>query len=200
MASYNEMISSFGKSINEIASEFAGVDNYAKTIFPGLKKLEEEFAQTIAGDTKLSSSLMDDKVQRTVRETLEGIEGIPNIDEIVNKVHAQTYEKDIDGLADIIAKHSDKADIAVNIMKDDAKEVIDAGLNPNNLSLGLIDKAKKYPKAYFFSHPDKKIRNTRIGTAVGVYAGVSVGGRYLSGGTLTTDSYGRKDIAGIPLL
>ena len=59
--------------------------------------------------------------------------------------------------------------------------------------------SSKYPQAYF-KNPDKKVRNTRIGTAVGAYAALSVGGRYLQGGTLTTDQYGRKDIAGIPFL
>ena len=65
--------------------------------------------------------------------------------------------------------------------------------------MSIPDKIMKYPQAYF-KNPDKEIRNTRIGTAVGVYTALSVGGRYLQGGTLTTDEYGRKDIAGIPFL
>lgn len=36
--------------------------------------------------------------------------------------------------------------------------------------------------------------------AVGLYAGVTVGGRLLSGGTLTTNSRGERDIVGIPFI
>ena len=43
-----------------------------------------------------------------------------------------------------------------------------------------------------------KLKNIKV-LAVSLVA-LSVGGRYLQGGTLTTDQYGRKDIAGIPFL
>ena len=73
-----------------------------------------------------------------------------------------------------------------------SREITDTDISP-------YQKPFIYPVAYF-SNPDKHIRHTRINTAIGTYAGVAVGGRYLSGGTLTRDKYGRKDIAGIPFL
>ena len=60
-------------------------------------------------------------------------------------------------------------------------------------------KAKEYTKSYY-SAPDSKTRNTRIAATVGTASALAVGGRYLSGGTLTTDRYGQKDIAGIPFI
>ena len=60
-------------------------------------------------------------------------------------------------------------------------------------------KAKEYTKSYY-SAPDTKTRNTRIAATVGTASALAVGGRYLSGGTLTTDRYGQKDIAGIPFI
>lgn len=197
MSTYKKLISDIGKGFGDIAKEIAGSD-YARTIYPGKQALVTELNQTIAGNAKLAGGLMDDKVQATVRGTLEAME-MPGIDDMVGKVHAKSYEKDIEGLADEIAKHSDKADVAIGMMKEEAKEVVDAGLNPNALNLDIIDKATKYPRAYF-SHPDKKVRENRIATAAAAYAGVAIGGRYLSGGTLTTDNYGRKDIAGIPFI
>lgn len=60
-------------------------------------------------------------------------------------------------------------------------------------------KAKEYTKSYY-SAPDNKTRNTRIAATVGTASALAVGGRYLSGGTLTRDQYGQKDIAGIPFI
>lgn len=55
------------------------------------------------------------------------------------------------------------------------------------------------PRAYFdVTDPAKK--KARITTAAVGYAGVAVGGRYLSGGTLTRDNYGQRDIAGVPFI
>lgn len=60
-------------------------------------------------------------------------------------------------------------------------------------------KAKEYTKSYY-SAPDNKTRNTRIAATVGTASALAVGGRYLSGGTLTRDQYGQKDITGIPFI
>ena len=60
-------------------------------------------------------------------------------------------------------------------------------------------KAKEYTKSYY-SAPNNKTRNTRIAATVGTASVLAVGGRYLSGGTLTRDQYGQKDIAGIPFI
>lgn len=52
-------------------------------------------------------------------------------------------------------------------------------------------------KGYF---GDETYGKTRIKTAVGVGAATAVGVRYLSGGNLTTNTQGERDIAGIPFI
>lgn len=205
MSNWGEMISSFGKSINEIASEFAGVDNYAKTIYPGLKELEEEFAQTIAGSKTLMGSKLDDYAQESVRSILEKASSKNNIpeeviEELTKSVHAKSLDGDIDNIAKKLSEYTDKSDTIAEVLKKKANAAIDSHIgDTSNLGLSTPEKVMKYPRAYF-SHPDKKIQDTRIKSAVAAYAGLTVGGRYLSGGTLTSDNYGRKDIAGVPFL
>ena len=73
---------------------------------------------------------------------------------------------------------------------------------PIDREKAINSKGKKmivYPKTYYWN-PDKTIRNTRIAATIGTASALAVGGRYLSGGTLTTDRYGQKDIAGIPFI
>lgn len=55
----------------------------------------------------------------------------------------------------------------------------------------------RFAKGYF---GDKTYGGTRIKTAVGAYAGVNLGGRFLSGGGITTNNQGERDIAGIPFV
>ena len=66
-------------------------------------------------------------------------------------------------------------------------------------NLKWYQKAKEYTSAYYLN-PDKKTRNTRIAATAGTVSAVAVGGRFLSGGTLTRDQYGQKNIAGIPFI
>ena len=47
---------------------------------------------------------------------------------------------------------------------------------------------------------DAKYGGTRIKAAVGAGAAVGLGGRYLSGGNLTTNAQGERDIVGIPFV
>lgn len=204
MASYanmmKELMEGTAQDMKKAARNIAkkpAVKQYFDSIYPGKTNLINELNQTIANDPKMSAKWMDERVQKRVSDTLEDLVPKDKIEELSQTVHSATYSDDIDELAKSIGQYTDKADIASKIMKDEAKEVIDNGLD--NIKPGLYDKITKYPQAYF-KNPDKKVRNARIGTAIGAYAGLTVGGRYLQGGTLTTDQYGRKDIAGIPFL
>ena len=204
MASYanmmKELMEGTAQDMKKAARNIAkkpAVKQYFDSIYPGKTNLINELNQTIANDPKMSAKWMDERVQKRVKDTLEDLVPKDKIEELSQTVHSATYSDDIDELAKSIGQYTDKADIASKIMKDEAKEVIDNGLD--NIKPGLYDKITKYPQAYF-KNPDKKVRNARIGTAIGAYAGLTVGGRYLQGGTLTTDQYGRKDIAGIPFL
>ena len=57
----------------------------------------------------------------------------------------------------------------------------------------IIDKTK----AYFNDEVNGSYRKKAV---AGIYGGVAVGGRVLSGGSLTHNSDGERDIAGIPFI
>lgn len=204
MASFSEFMSGIGKGAEELASEIAG-SNYIKTIFPGMAELEKEFAETIAGSKKLMGTKLDVYAQNAVQDNLNKMASklnIPDnvISELANNVHASSLDSDIDKLAKELSKYTDKSDKVAEVLKKNAGSAVEGHIgDADALALSIGEKITKYPQAYF-AHPDKKIRNTRIQSAVAAYAGVAVGGRYLSGGTLTKDQYGRKDIAGVPFL
>lgn len=54
-------------------------------------------------------------------------------------------------------------------------------------------------KDYYTNGSNRELATKAAATA-GVYAAGAIGGRYLSGGTLTTNNQGESDIAGIPFI
>lgn len=184
----------FGETIHDVASSIAN-SNWAKNVIPSVNELN----QTIVNNTKLAQSLHTENIQKSLSTMFQGID-IPEEEAIrmAKNVNAKNYEKAIDDLSDDISKYTDKP---VDKVMQRAKAITEEELSKtiDTSTISTADKILKYPKAYF-SNPDKHIKNTRIGTAVGGYAALTVGGRYLSGGTLTTDNYGRGDIAGVPFL
>ena len=178
-----------GETIEDVASSISN-SKWAKSIIPSVNELNK----TIASNSKLSSSLIQENVQKNIASTLNynlkmSSEEANNISK---KINIKSFEADIDKLELDENTSNTLKRVTKNIIEKEQKNV-------DVESMSIPDKIMKYPQAYF-KNPDKKIRNTRIGTAVGTYAALSVGGRYLQGGTLTTDQYGRKDIAGIPFL
>lgn len=192
---YKKMMSGLTKGAKELAEEIAG-SNFGKTIFPGKEALINELNTTIAQDEKFVSSIIKEDVQKQIARSLNGVLGFDaeEANKIATSISPDNFSNDIDNLSGKIGEEN------VEKLKKVTENTINkAKQNIDTSDLSIPDKIMKYPKAYF-SNPDKNIRNTRIATAAATYAGVTVGGRYLSGGTLTTDSYGRKDIAGVPFL
>lgn len=196
-----------GQTIDEIAQSIAG-SKYAQALYPGKEQLINELNQTIASNTRLASSIMQENVQKPVGSVLNNQVGFDAEEaaKIAKKIKPKSYEADIDNLRNTLAQKISNED-ELNSTIDKLKKVTEATINKekkNGVKVNSIqDKLMKYPQAYFMS-PHKGVNNARIATAIGAgataYTGLAVGGRYLSGGTLTTDSYGRKDIAGIPLI
>lgn len=187
-------LNSVGAKIQDVASSVAN-SKWGQTVIPTMNELN----QTIAGNPKLAGSLNNENIQKSLATMFQGA-NIPEEEALrmAKTVKAKNYEQAIDALSDDISKYTDKpVEKVVERAKAVTEKAIKKGVDPDTIS--TPDKILKYPGAYFMN-PDKKIRNTRIATAAATYAGVAVGGRYLSGGTLTTDNYGRKDIAGVPFL
>ena len=182
-----------GETIEDITSSITN-SKWAKSIIPTVQELN----QAIAHDPKMSAKWMDERVQKDISKRLKNF-NIPEDEakKLSETIFSNTYEKDIEALSENINQYVNDTDKAIKVLKTKTRKVIDEGLD--TVTPGLYDKITKYPQAYF-KNPDKKVRNARIGTAIGAYTALSVGGRYLQGGTLTTDQYGRKDIAGIPFL
>lgn len=187
-----------GETIKDIASSISN-SKWAQSIIPTV----EELNKTIADNSKLSSSLHTENIQKSLSSMFQGI-NIPEEKAIkmAKTINEKNYNKAIDDLAESIAENTDKpVDKVIARAKTITERELNKTIKASDVDdiMSTPDKIIKYPQAYF-SNPDKKVRNTRIGTAVGAYTALSVGGRYLQGGTLTTDQYGRKNIAGIPFI
>lgn len=207
MATFNEVINNLGKNFTDIAKELASSD-YGKKIYPGQQELINELNQTVANNIISGKNYLDKQARLGGAEALQILGGISLDDakKVAGSISSKNLSGSIDSLRDEIiqAIPENKAKNVDNIiaaMKERATEHINAEPNMSTAAslMGKGEKYLRYPMAYF-SNPDKQIRNTRIATAAGVYAGLAIGGRYLTGGTLTNDSYGKKDIAGIPFI
>lgn len=94
------------------------------------------------------------------------------------------------------------ADSFIKTGADGAYASVDSGLAQSyykaQREAGKMGKAEYAMKATqsYFTEPGKQ--KARIGAAVGTYAAGSVGVRLLDGGTLTRNSSGERDIAGLP--
>lgn len=183
--------------------------NIYKTIIPGKKQLTEEVATRMSGKTIIDSAgIKDDIDNKLLKDYIDA--GINISDDVSNAF--KTFEKSklddnaiqelekalrkdktfsdldiVDETIDGIKSYARKHKSSKNVTTDDVQ------------NLKWYQKAKEYTSAYYLS-PDKKTRNTRIAATVGTASALAVGGRYLSGGTLTRDQYGQKNIAGIPFI
>lgn len=190
----NKALNTIGSKIQDVASSISN-SNWAKAVIPTTNELNE----TIAKNTKLAGSLYNENIQKNLASMFQGI-NIPEEEAIrmAKNVNIKNYEESIDALADNISKYTDKpVDKVIQRAKEVTNAEISRGIDPDTIPTS--SKVLKYPQAYFMNQ-DKKIKNTRIATAAAAYTGVAISGRYLSGGTLTRDNYGRKDIAGVPFV
>ena len=181
--------------------------NIYKTIIPGKKQLTEEVATRMSGKTIINSAGIKEEIDSEILEKYQmmGVDipeniskafedfGNSNLDDKAFNELNEALKKDsifsggADSVIDLTRDISEKYKSSKNVTTDDVQ------------NLKWYQKAKEYTSAYYLS-PDKKTRNTRIAATVGTASALAVGGRYLSGGTLTRDQYGQKNIAGIPFI
>ena len=183
--------------------------NIYKTIIPDKKQLTEEVAARMSGKTIINSAgIKADIDNKLLKDYIDA--GINISDNVSNAF--KTFEKSklddnaIQELEKALRKDKTFSDLdIVDETMGDIKSYVGKYKSSKKVTtddvqnLKWYQKAKEYTSAYYLS-PDKKTRNTRIAATVGTASALAVGGRYLSGGTLTTDRYGQKDIAGIPFI
>ena len=182
--------------------------NIYKTIIPGKKQLTEEVATRMSSKTIINSAGIKDDINILLKDYIDA--GINISDDVSNAF--KTFEKSklddnaIQELEKALRKDKTFSDLdIVDETMGDIKSYVGKYKSSKNVTtddvqnLKWYQKAKEYTSAYYLS-PDKKTRNTRIAATVGTASALAVGGRYLSGGTLTRDQYGQKNIAGIPFI
>lgn len=212
MANYSSVMSDIGKSAKEFAERIAGSE-YIKNVFPAKVNFMDEVGNTINNNAKIKARLHASEINKQIpgdiediAQTLKEMGTDINIDgdkakEIARVMHGSDYsEKSFEKLNQKLQKEGIDKDMAnqiVDSIKENAQNILSEQLTVEDI--GTMQKIPTYIQTYL-SNPDKKVKTQRIATIAGAYAGATVGGRYLSGGTLTADSYGRKDIAGVPFL
>lgn len=180
-----------------------------KTIIPGKTQLTEEVASRMSGKTIINSAGIKANIDnKLLNDYIDA--GINISDDVSNAFEAFEKSKLDDNAIQELEKalRKDKTFSDLDIVDEtmgDIKSYIGKYKSSKTVTtddvqnLKWYQKAKEYSSAYYLN-PDKKTRNTRIAASVGTVSAVSVGGRFLSGGTLTRDQYGQKDIAGIPFI
>lgn len=183
------VLNSVGASIEDVAGSIAKSDWYA-AVKP--KSMQDELASYVARSPKY----LNDIAQNEVRATF-GTHLTDDIEAAIKQINAKNLEASID------EQFKDMGDIPESMLemikKRASMAIQDVNGGEVTKRMSSLERAWAIPKAYF-NPEDAKVKSTRIKTAVAAYAGIAIGGRYLSGGTLTTDNYGRKDIAGVPFL
>lgn len=201
----NKYINSGIKKINEVAEGLAGTAYWQK-VMPGFKQLQEEVGESVMRAGKVGNEINNNSsISRAIAQTFINLQGKTVTEEeikslskkISSKLHT---EADIEKLFRENAHLFGGKDYTPNLNNiKNMAQYTNATPMGSYKNLSTLQKLKEVPKAYF-TNPDKNIRTTRALTAAGVYAGASIGSRYLTGGTITKDSYGRNDIAGIPFI
>lgn len=199
-----------GNKVDDILDSVVSSD-FIRSLKPTMAELNNTMAQMAQKDKIWHlTQTMTGSANANIQENLNGIvpqlvqsfnlgddftkvaKGITqgNVDESFKKLHAMANgNAALDKKIDYMRKQVDSAiKDAGSISGDNVKDTV-----------GTINYIANMPKAYF-GHPDDQIRKTRVNAAIGAYAAATVGTRIMSGGSLTTDSYGRKDIAGVPFI
>lgn len=183
--------------------------NLYKAIIPGKDNFYKEVTDMINNDEKLKASLKPQDVEKTVATKIKEYANGAKIDisdetaqKIAHTGNGMVTDEAFENINKALQENGlakEKADKLTGKLQKYAQDVMDKPID-REVAVNSIDKKlAMYPKAYY-TNPDKKIRNTRIAATAGVVGTVAVGGRYLSGGTLTRDQYGQQDIAGIPFI
>lgn len=209
---YGAMMAGAKKTIGQVAHDIAG-SQFRKDVLPGKENLMKEVSERVAKNQDVISGLQNAK--NFIINTMSAATGDPDYS---GGIGAMLRSKEnIDSVVSAQLQILKKRGINSTLLNDDtlktvqqkAHEAYQQGVSlaqsspqPGRVifdSLNTVDKAGQIVQTYF-SHPNEQVRTNRILGAVGAYGVASVGGRVMSGGNLTTDRYGRQNIAGIPFI
>ena len=216
MASFNDIMQGLTKGAGDIADNITNSGFY-RNVVPTKDSFAQELAEGIGSNQKAKISYIQDTIDATIKSQSGMIFGMLGkmpqdqvdtiSDEIAKALHGTDYSDEaFQKLASIMQKHQIDESV-VNKFNQIAPGEIRNAINsatPNaETMMPTIGSAFSHPGLYaktYFNNPDPKIKKQRIAAVAGTYGAVAVGGRLLSGGTITEDNYGRRDIAGIPFI
>ena len=213
MDSFNDLLQGATKTVGEWADEIASSGTF-RNIVPTKEMFAKELNQGIASNSKIKIQYLqkdiDEELSRRVNQLAKksGIsdDSVQSISEQITKtLHGTDYSDEaFQKLAEIMKKNNiddNTFEKFTNIASKSVQNILQTNVDiaPSLKGTANPANAKAYIKTYF-NNPDPKIRQQRIAAVAGTYGAVAIGGRYLSGGTVTRDNYGRKDIAGVPFI
>lgn len=181
----------------------------------GFEGVAKAFSETAMSGRAISQSVINNEMAargtKLLREaaSLAGDANTGIGKEIVQAMDAKTAEELIGKLDDnfigkisAIDGKSEALQTALTAYRE-AQDIASSGLNELDKArklmgrekpgLGIIGTAKGF-------YGDSEYGSTRLKATLAGAAGVAVGGRLLSGGSLTTNARGEHDIAGIPFI
>lgn len=216
MATFNEVLKKGAQNIGDVADNILS-SQFVKNVIPTGEGLRQEVGTYIGSNAAIKARYIQDELAGAVKRSATvslnkaglSTEDIGTVtSEIAQAMQGTDYsDAALDTLAEIMQRNSVEGE-AFERFKQNAsakvKSAMDnAPLDHISFRDGLNAEGMKHPLRYaeaYFNNPDKKIKKQRIAAVAGTYAGVAVGARYLSGGNLTHDEYGQKNIAGIPFI
>lgn len=221
MAGYNEVLEGGTKTIKEWASKISS-SKFFNDVIPGKAGFAQELSASISSNQKVKATFIQEGLAGRIENIAEV--AFPKLGVAADKVDTVTKEI-VDTLkgtdysreaVDTIAKVMEKNNIDINseagsktfgtfkdMLAKGLQEVIDEAnvtVDPVDVSLRRFRERPLTYMSTYLNNPDKKVKHNRIAAIAGTYAGVAVGARYLSGGSITRDEYGQRDIAGIPFI
>lgn len=194
-----------GQKVNDVLDSVIS-SNFIRRLKPSVEEINDTIAQMAQKDklwkiTPMRGADATENIQRVVDDYADRLFVDNNdIQSIAHKLSSSNLDESFKKMYSLV-ENDTGLEKKINAFESKIREAGTVHIDPSNVKadVGGINYAMNIPKAYF-SHPDKQIRSTRINSAIGAYAAATIGTRVMSGGSLTTDSYGRKDIAGIPFI
>lgn len=171
----------------------------------GQKVIPQNFSQELGEAFRTSGYFKSLQAQEGVNSVLSDyISDVAERDKLTRNINGNKLDESLERIREPLkSKLSEEVDVddALARMRKAAQNEMDSNTTAQEAynRMHTVDRVTYAPGAYF-SHPDSKTRHARMIAAAASAETVAITGRYLSGGTLTRDSYGRKDIAGIPLI
>lgn len=194
-----------GQKVDDILDSVVSSD-FIRRLKPTMDELNNTMAQMAESNKLWKATAMrgadaSENINRVVNDYADRLfAGNGEMQSVAHKISTGNMDASFQQLHNLAGSDAN-LDAKVSAFEKKIRQAGTVHINPGNVKadIGGINYALNMPKAYF-SHPDKQVRSTRINTAIGAYAAATVGTRIMSGGNLTTDSYGRKDIAGVPFI